>query len=304
MAIEINMHQLYVFYMVGKHKRVYLAAEELHLTPSAVSMQIKKLEQWLGFKLFERKKTTLEFSEFGEELFRKAQKIFYEVDALDAFVAHIRHQQKATLLLGMHSTPAQSYIQPILHILKKHGLPIDLSMVLGNFTNTMQRLRHREIHVALAGMPQRYGDIHAQPLLTLDPVFAVAHDNELAQHDVLNVAAFTHIPLLLEPENPFTLHLQKYFASHRVTPYIAKNNISSTLGKKLIQTTELGSFYNKFFIQDDIALGKMRTVQISPPIPPYTTYLLCLKEQKNEMPIKQFFEAMQCFQQELEQENI
>ena len=61
-----SLRALRVFTVAGRHLSFKLAAEELHLTPSAVSHQVARLEDFLGVKLFERSSRGVKLSPAGE----------------------------------------------------------------------------------------------------------------------------------------------------------------------------------------------------------------------------------------------
>ena len=69
-----TMNMLVYFECVARHGRLGTAADELHLTSSAVSQQIKSLEQVLGVKLFRRINRRLVLTEAGERMFISANR--------------------------------------------------------------------------------------------------------------------------------------------------------------------------------------------------------------------------------------
>jgi LysR family transcriptional activator of nhaA len=72
----LNYHHLYYFWIVAKEESITRAGERLRLAPSTVSMQISRLEESLGGKLFRRVGRNLELSELGQVVFRYADEIF------------------------------------------------------------------------------------------------------------------------------------------------------------------------------------------------------------------------------------
>lgn len=69
-----TMNMLVYFECVARHGRLATAADELHVTPSAVSQQLKSLEQRLGVKLFRRLNRRLVLTEAGERMFLSANR--------------------------------------------------------------------------------------------------------------------------------------------------------------------------------------------------------------------------------------
>ena len=72
----LNYHHLYYFWVVAKEESITRGGERLRLAPSTVSMQISRLEESLGGKLFRRVGRNLEMTELGRVVFRYADEIF------------------------------------------------------------------------------------------------------------------------------------------------------------------------------------------------------------------------------------
>ena len=70
-----SLHFLHVFDAAGRHESFKLAANELQITPSAVSHQIKALEEQLGFQLFLRCNRKLELTRGGSVSRRGRQNV-------------------------------------------------------------------------------------------------------------------------------------------------------------------------------------------------------------------------------------
>ena len=72
----LNYHHLHYFWIIAKEESITKAGERLRLAPSTLSMQISKLEESLGGKLFQRLGRKLELTELGHVVFRYAEEIF------------------------------------------------------------------------------------------------------------------------------------------------------------------------------------------------------------------------------------
>lgn len=76
MSRDPSLNSMIYFESVARHGRVARAAEELHVSPSAVSQQIKQLEELLGISLFRRDKRQLSLTQEGEQLYMAATSAF------------------------------------------------------------------------------------------------------------------------------------------------------------------------------------------------------------------------------------
>ena len=73
---RLNYHHLYYFWQVAKIGNLTKTAEQLHVSQSALSAQIKQLEQNLGISLFNRTGRQLTLTESGHQTLRYAEDIF------------------------------------------------------------------------------------------------------------------------------------------------------------------------------------------------------------------------------------
>ena len=81
--MQINLNQLRCLYMAARHKSMAEAAARLFVSPPAITMQIKKLEQALGMKLVFRQNNELRLTEQGKRVYAHAVSIFEQVEKLE-----------------------------------------------------------------------------------------------------------------------------------------------------------------------------------------------------------------------------
>ncbi len=94
---DVALNGMIYFEAVARHSRVTTAAEELSVSPSAVSQQIKSLEESLGIKLFRRVKRRLVLTEAGEQLYRSTTEALSILREARRQVTHQRENRKLIL---------------------------------------------------------------------------------------------------------------------------------------------------------------------------------------------------------------
>ena len=80
MCLHVTFRQLQVFESVARHRSYTRAAEELHLTQPAVSMQVKQLEHVLGLALFEHLGRRVYLTDAGEIVLHHSRRIATELN--------------------------------------------------------------------------------------------------------------------------------------------------------------------------------------------------------------------------------
>ena len=147
MPIQTPIRGLRSFCVASKCLSFKHAATQLFLTPSAVSHQIKQLEEQLGFNLFNRGTRSIELTSTGKQFYQSVQPIIHQLESTISDFTH--HQQNKTIIISLPEffsselfTPrlsewAESYPEVNLQLetIKSGGQPsqsADLSIVLAN----------------------------------------------------------------------------------------------------------------------------------------------------------------------------
>ena len=141
--IRLNFHHLYYFWMVAKHGKLTDAATSLRLSQSALSMQIKQLEQQLDHALFQRVGRQLKLTEVGRITFTYADEIFRKSEELQALLADGKLPDRQIIRIGGVSTLSrnfqEAFIRPLIdredvHLMSHSGPLDDLLTRLGAHT--------------------------------------------------------------------------------------------------------------------------------------------------------------------------
>ena len=121
-----SLRGLRTFCSAAAHESFRAAADELFITPSAVSHQIKSLEEELGLLLFDRASRDLKLTETGRELYEEVSPI---IERLDAVVAHFRgHGPQSTVRMSVQPFFASEYFVPRLSEFTSANPEIDIQV--------------------------------------------------------------------------------------------------------------------------------------------------------------------------------
>lgn len=173
-----TFRQLRVFAEVARHLSFARAAEALHLTPPAVSMQIKELEGHVGLPLFERQGRRVALTTVGEYMLVYARKVLATLKDAEDTAARLKHLQTGTLTIGMLST-AQYFASALLAEFTREHSGLDVRLVIGNREQLVQMLRNAEVDVAIMGRPPTELNVRAEPFGAHPLVFVAPTDHPL-----------------------------------------------------------------------------------------------------------------------------
>lgn len=161
------LQALRTFVEVGQHKSVKAAAQALHVTPGAVSQQIRVLEDRLGVVLLERERLGMRLTEAGASVFPRLREAFLQIDQ----AMHDLESTKArrSLTVSTVATFAASWLVPRLGRFKQLHPDIEIRV---EATSELVDLRRDRVDVALRHGLGDYPGLEVLPLMApvLTPV--------------------------------------------------------------------------------------------------------------------------------------
>ena len=185
---------LQAFETIARRKSFSLAAEELHLTPSAVSHQVAKLESLLNVRLFERSARGVEMTPAGQQYL---QRVASALGAINTATEDLRHGVQDTLYV--HSSPsfASLWLMPRLaHFTELHP---NISLVLS------ASHEHSDFQLGQMDIDIRYG-LPTWPNLEVEPIFTerilpLASPEFIRAHALHEPADLLRVPLIQSSVN-------------------------------------------------------------------------------------------------------
>ncbi|MDY8136042.1 LysR family transcriptional regulator [Aquimarina sp. 2201CG5-10] len=173
------------------------STERLFLTQSALSHQLRELEERLGFKVFHRTRNKWELTQEGSELYKLANKLFSSIDEGFNNIKHIKEGSKGSIKL---SAECQSFFHSIPSFIQKMGIlypEINIDVTLGATHQTISQLLSDDIDIAIVTSKPASEELESIKVFE-DEIFAVIHkENELNSLDYLEANHFSNIHLLI-----------------------------------------------------------------------------------------------------------
>lgn len=149
--MNYTLHQLQVFLKITKTKSITKAAEELHLTQPAVSIQLKNFQDQFEIPLTEVISRKLYVTDFGKEIAIAAENIINEVYAINYKTQAFKGQLSGRLKLSVVSTG--KYVMPyFLTEFMKNNFEVELEMDVNNKSKVLKSLKNNEVDFALVSI--------------------------------------------------------------------------------------------------------------------------------------------------------
>ncbi len=292
MALQLNLNQMYFFYMVALHKGVRKAAKFLHVSPPAVSAQIKRLEESLGFPLMNRVQGKFSLTGHGEKLFPEAEKLFQQAQKLEEHILHLHGLHENKLELGGHFMHLQCIIPKLMphYANMKKDIPVHLTADCQE--NLILGLKNKELHVALLEHHAVEEGLHIQKFLHCHVIALVCDSNGIGLDGPVQLHDLTDVPLLL-PKNDsgFANLLREYFAKHDFIPKYVEE-FTLPINRRLLPQSNYVAFFPEYFVDNEINALHLRKLDIQEPFPQLDVFLAHAQCVSQMNTIESFLESL------------
>jgi DNA-binding transcriptional LysR family regulator len=241
----MEIRQLKAFMAIADARTFTAAAQRIHYTQAALSMQIKQLEREVGVPLFTRMPRRVVLTEAGERLMSRAQHILREHDAALAELAELAGAKHGRLRLGSASGMVSADSLPaILKKLKKAHAHAEISVTSGTSEELVKKILAGELDAAFVSLPVQARNVETE-LLSQDQLVAIASPrHRLAGQRVVSAFALAGEKLILGERGGNTRRLiDEFFAEAGLKPTVAmelsrqqaiKNMVAADMGVGIV----------------------------------------------------------------------
>jgi LysR family transcriptional regulator for metE and metH len=175
------------------------AASRLNVTQSALSHQVKGLEDQAGVELFVRRSKPLRLSPAGVRLLRLAERILPEVEALEADFAGLRAGRSGRMHIAIECHACFEWLFPVLEGFRRAWPDVDVDIRPGLAFEALPALMREDVDVVVSSDPEDLPGIVFEPLFDYEAVFVAASAHPLAARPWVEAADFRDQTLITYP---------------------------------------------------------------------------------------------------------
>ncbi|MCK4712374.1 MAG: LysR family transcriptional regulator [Marinosulfonomonas sp.] len=175
------------------------AAEVMNITQSALSHQIKGLEEQTQVELFVRRSKPLRLSAAGHRLLVLAEKVLPEITAIEEDFAGLHTGRTGRLHIAIECHACFEWLFPVLEEFRKAWPDVDVDIRAGLSFDALTALQKEQVDLVISSDPEKLAGIEFSPLFDYEPVFVAAAKNPLAQKTYIEAADFRDQTLIAYP---------------------------------------------------------------------------------------------------------
>ena len=259
----VTLRQLRVFAEVARHLSFVRAAEALHLTPPAVTMQVQDLEAQVGLPLFERQGRKVSLTTAGEYLLVYARRMLATLkDASDA-MDRLKRVEVGELTVGMVST-AKYFLPHLLARFRQEHPAIEIQLRVGsNREQLVTWMQQGEIDLAIMGRPPKELATRAEPFAAHPHVFLAPPGHAILSLGHVPASTLESLPLIVREAGSGTRALMdRFFGDQRVHPRIGMEMPSNESIKQAVMAGMGLGFLSLHTVQLELQCGLLKIIDV------------------------------------------
>jgi DNA-binding transcriptional LysR family regulator len=287
--MHYTLNQLQIFLKIAQTQSVTKAAEELHLTQPAVSIQLKNFQQQFDIALTEVVSRKIYITDFGKEIAIAAENIINQVNAINNKTMAFKGQLTGRLKISVVSTG--KYVMPFFlsKFMKQHA-GIELLMDVTNKNKVIESIENNEVDFALVSILPKNMYIEKMDLLQ-NKLYLVGNESIDFNYGKVSKDFFEKLPLIFREKGSGTRQSMEHFISSKGLNVIKKMELTSNEAVKQALLAGLGySIMPLIGIKNELHNKELKIIPIRG-LPLKTTWRLIWLKGKKHSPVAQAFLA-------------
>jgi DNA-binding transcriptional LysR family regulator len=236
--MKYTLNQLQIFLKIAQTQSVTKAAEELHLTQPAVSIQLKNFQEQFDISLTEVVGRKIFITEFGREVALAAENIVNQVYAINYKALAYKGQLAGRLKISVVSTG--KYVMPyfLSDFMKQHP-GVELLMDVTNKNKVIESLENNEVDFALVSILPNGMNIEKIDLLP-NKLFLIGNSKSMLENPNMAKDIFEKAPLIFREKGSGTRQTMESFFEKKNISVIKKMELTSNEAVKQALLAGLG----------------------------------------------------------------
>jgi len=246
------------------HSRsIRAASERLHVSPSAISRQIAKLEHELRAPIFDRRAQGMTLTPAGEILQAKFEGMMREFARVQSHIAALQGLQAGTIDIYCFQTAIESLVAPVIHRFHVQYPNVSFNVRMSSTDEAMEALTSGAAEIALVLNPPVRDTIASAEVFRDAMVAAVSPAHPLAKRKIVSLRDLVEFPFVLT-EASFGLRQQidRMFDRYRLKSEVFCVTNSLALVKAVASVGSQCTLLPRFAVAQEVAAGTLCTIAV------------------------------------------
>lgn len=255
-----------IFYETARHASFSTAARHLYISQSAISQCIHQLEQDLNTQLFIRSRRGVTLTKEGQLLFQKVESALMAIEQGETLLARLHHLDSGSLVIAAGDTITTHYLLPYLEKFHAAYPQIHIEMANSYSSRMLALVKEGKAELAFVNMPAEDDELEIKPCFSIHDIFVCGADYK-AKKDYTREQMAKEPLILLEDNSSTRRYINRVFENDGIT---LEPHIEMAAHELLLRfaSIHLGvACVIEEFSKDAIDSGRVRKMNLTPPIP-------------------------------------
>jgi DNA-binding transcriptional LysR family regulator len=260
----MNLNQLRAFHAVAKTGAFSKAAEELFVTEPAVFIQVRCLERYLGFKLFDKFGKDLRPTEVGRMLFEYAEKIFGLVQDANKAIKELQDLKSGELRIGSAKALAQ-YLMPVVVSSFQDFYPrIRILLSESSSDELVQGVLNHQFELAMVARVPYPDRINVIPFSKDEIIVVVSPESRLLEKEEVSLKELNDQPVICRDAGSATrFAVWSEFEKQGLKPSAIVEAGNTEFIKDMVKKDKGYSFLASICVRNEIKRRELSTVRLT-----------------------------------------
>ena len=237
------------------------ASEQLNVTQSALSHQLRQLEASLGVELFSRIKKRLVLTAAGEELAERARPIVSDLSALEEDLRRRSSGWHGTLRIATECYTLYEWLPPLLQRFHKRHRDVEVRIVADATSDPLSALKNGAIDLAITTTPPRDRRVATRELFRDELLLIVAPKHPLAQKKFVRPSDLRNERLLLYTPPSENLFHQQFFKGTARSPEVVVMKLTEAV-LAMVRANLGATVAARWAVASELASGRLAAVRL------------------------------------------
>ena len=197
--MNIELKHLRTILAIHKTGSLQRATEQLNMTQSAISHQLRYIREQIGVELFVPETRPLKLSPEGLELIEAAERILSEVDKLKSRFVDLRSGQTGRMFIAIECHACFEWLFPVLNLFRDHHSNVDVDIKPGLAFKAIEALQNEEVDLVISADLEELAGIEFHELFTYEPIFIASRNHPLSKRPYIDAEDFADQNIITYP---------------------------------------------------------------------------------------------------------
>lgn len=195
----IELRHLRSLIAIADTGRLSAAAARVHLTQSALSHQVRALEEHYGMALFQRTSAGLRYTPAGQRLLRLARETILAVTEADRDLARLQGDSRGELRVALECHTCFDWLMPVMDDFRRRWPEVEIDLVSGFHSDPIGLLRNGQAELIIGSEKPRGRDYTAMPLFRFEILVVLPIEHRLRSRRRIDAADLKGETLITYP---------------------------------------------------------------------------------------------------------